>query len=192
MCVVFCCLCSTIEDTLIVFIATLTIIYLAEYHPTGVKSQVEKESALEQLSKENEIILAQRSALENQLLEINRSAGALRDSLPSSPPTSPNTNGQHDGGSDPVLVSQMVMLEKANKVLESTVDSLRSDKEEKLAPLLEKIALLEEEKRIMEEEMEVKLGCREMTINNLENSLQQLQQASRKRLSKKKWGQKGK
>jgi hypothetical protein len=75
------------------------------------------------------------------------------------------------------------MLENANKVLESSLDSLRSGQQEKLAPLLERIALLEEEKRIMEEEMHTKIQCREQTISNLEDSLKQ---ATQSRLSKKK------
>lgn len=75
------------------------------------------------------------------------------------------------------------MLENANKVLESSVDSLRSGQQEKLAPLLEKIALLEEEKRMMEEEMHTKVHCREQTISNLEESLKQ---ATQSRLNKKK------
>jgi hypothetical protein len=66
------------------------------------------------------------------------------------------------------------MLENANKVLENSVTSLRSDLQEKLTPLLERVSMLEEEKRIIEDEMNVKLQCREMTIKNLENSLQQL------------------
>jgi hypothetical protein len=77
------------------------------------------------------------------------------------------------------------MLENANKVLENSVTSLRSDLQEKLTPLLERVAMLEEEKRIIEDEMNVKLQCREMTIKNLENSLQQLN-ATRFSSSKKK------
>ena len=143
-----------------------------------------KDAALEQLQEENEIIKAQRTALENQLAEINKSAGLLRQSLshytPSPPPTlndPASTNfPRNDGvaGNDPVLVAQVVMLENANKVLESNVNSLRSDMKQKLAPLLERIESLEEEKRILAEEMKTKLECREMTISNLENSLQQL------------------
>jgi DNA-binding protein H-NS len=75
------------------------------------------------------------------------------------------------------------MLKNANKVLESSVDSLRSNQQEKLAPLLEQIALLEEEKRIMAEEMHTKIHCREQTISNLEESLKQ---ATRSRLDKNK------
>ena len=78
------------------------------------------------------------------------------------------------------------MLERANKVLESSVASLRTDTTTKLAPLLERIALLEEERRIVEEEMNTKLGCREVTITSLENSLQQLQKGKKFRFSKKK------
>eukprot|EP00571_Detonula_confervacea_P007411 CAMPEP_0172315834 /NCGR_PEP_ID=MMETSP1058-20130122/26429_1 /TAXON_ID=83371 /ORGANISM="Detonula confervacea, Strain CCMP 353" /LENGTH=1230 /DNA_ID=CAMNT_0013030007 /DNA_START=67 /DNA_END=3759 /DNA_ORIENTATION=+ len=154
----------------------------AELVKLRVKSQQEKESALAQLSEENEIVTAQRSALENQLVEINKSAGVLRNSL-STATQSPAADAVV--GSDPVLVAQVVMLENANKVLESSVDSLRSDMQEKLAPFLEQIALLEEEKRMTEEEMNTKLGCREMTISNLENSLQKYQQA-RFRVMKKK------
>ena len=104
-------------------------------------------------------------------MEINRPAGALR--VPSAATGDRGADG--DGGvagavgSDPVLVSQVVMLERANKVLESSVASLRTDTTTKLAPLLERIALLEEERRIVEEEMNAKLGCREVTINSLEN-----------------------
>jgi hypothetical protein len=130
--------------------------------------------------------------LENQLVEINNSAAILRDSLAqdstSSPSKSKNAGDdqiQNDGqeGSNPILVAQVVMLENANKVLESSIDSLRSDQQEKLAPLLERIALLEEEKRIMEEEMLTKIHCREQTISNLEDSLRKATQA---RLTKKK------
>ena len=109
-------------------------------------------------------------------MEINRPAGALR--VPSAATGDRGADG--DGGvagavrSDPVLVSQVVMLERANKVLESSVASLRTDTTTKLAPLLERIALLEEERRIVEEEMNAKLGCREVTIASLEDSLQQL------------------
>ena len=161
----------------------------AELVKVRVTSQQEKDAALEKLREEVNIVTAQRSALESQLFEINKSAGLLRDSLSdqaSSPkkehesstlddPKSPNSCA-NDGiaGGDPILVAQVVMLENANRVLESSVTSLRSDMQQKLAPLLEKIAMLEEEKRIMEDEMTVKLQCREMTITNLENSLQQL------------------
>ena len=98
------------------------------------------------------------------MVEINKSAGVLRDG-----------GDDQVAGDDPVLVSQVVMLENANKVLESTVDSLRSDMQEKLAPLLEQIAHLESEKEIIEEEMDMKLELKEMTIKNLESSLKQLQ-----------------
>jgi len=157
-----------------------------------VVSQQEKESACDKLRDENKIMEAQRFALENQLVEINKSAAMLRNSLgqdsTSSPAKSSNVgDGQvpDDGqaGSNPILVAQVVMLENANKVLESSVDSLRSDQQEKLAPLLERIALLEEEKRIMEEEMHTKIHCREQTISNLEDSLKQ---ATQSRLTKKK------
>mmetsp|Transcript_30927 Transcript_30927/g.62528 ORF Transcript_30927/g.62528 Transcript_30927/m.62528 type:complete len:1111 (-) Transcript_30927:52-3384(-) len=157
-----------------------------------VVSQQEKESACDKLRDENKIMEAQRFALENQLVEINKSAAMLRNSLgqdsTSSPAKSSNVgDGQvpDDGqaGSNPILVAQVVMLENANKVLESSVDSLRSDQQEKLAPLLERIALLEEETRIMEEEMHTKIHCREQTISNLEDSLKQ---ATQSRLTKKK------
>jgi len=157
-----------------------------------VVSQQEKENACDKLRDENKIIEAQRSALENQLLEINKSAALLRDSL-AQDNTSSLSSSIHVGadqvqdvgraGSDPILVAQLVMLENANKVLESSLDSLRSGQQEKLAPLLERIALLEEEKRIMEEEMHTKIQCREQTISNLEDSLKQ---ATQSRLSKKK------
>lgn len=154
-----------------------------------VSFQQEKDLALEDLQNEVAIVTSQRSALENQLVEINKSAGLLRQSLadqspnsykrtdPSGPnelstPKSPGNDGV--AGDDPVLVAQVVMLENANRVLESQVNSLRSDMQQKLAPLLERIALLEEEKRISEDEMNAKLECREMTITNLENSLQQM------------------
>jgi len=148
----------------------------AELVKLRVKSQREKELALANLAEENEIIKAQRSALEDQLVEINKSAGVLRDI------SSADASGENHktSGSDPALVSQVVMLEKANKVLESSVDSLRADKETLLTPLLEKIALLEEEKRMAEEEMNTKLEVREHTIRNLENSLQQLQKGAGK------------
>ena len=132
---------------------------------------------------------AQKTALENQLIQINQSAGLLRDSLSDQACTSPNkktiesnsyeltTPKSADDGvivPDPILVAQVVMLENANKVLEKSVNSLRTDLQEKLSPLLEKVALLEEEKRVIEDEMNVKLQCRERTIQNLEHSLQQL------------------
>jgi hypothetical protein len=156
-----------------------------------VVSQQEKESACDKLRDENKIMEAQRFALENQLVEINNSAAMLRNSL-SQDGTSPSKSSNVDdgqapddgqAGSNPILVAQVVMLENANKVLESSVDSLRSDQQEKLAPLLERIALLEEEKRIMEEEMHTKIHCREQTISNLEDSLKQ---ATQSRLTKKK------
>eukprot|EP00804_Cyclotella_cryptica_P016281 CCRYP_005750-RA/>CCRYP_005750-RA protein AED:0.00 eAED:0.00 QI:333/1/1/1/1/1/2/200/1845 len=161
----------------------------AELVKLRVTSQQEKDAALDQLREELAIVTAQRSALENQLIEINKSAGLLRNSLPDQASSSPNSKRHEsapdepasptcglDGvaGGDPILVAQVVMLENANRVLESSVNSLRSDMQQKLAPLLEKIATLEEEKRIMEDEMNAKLECREMTITNLENSLQQL------------------
>ncbi|KAL7512486.1 hypothetical protein ACHAXN_009420 [Cyclotella atomus] len=154
-----------------------------------VTSKQEKEAELEKLREEIAIVTAQRSALESQLIEINQSAGLLRDSLSDqhaqSPgkkadatdePCSPRSTEDESnaGGNDPILVAQVVMLENANKVLEKNVNSLRSDLQSKLAPLLEKVAMLEEEKRMMEDEMNVKLECREMTIKNLEHSLQQL------------------
>jgi chromosome segregation ATPase len=149
-----------------------------------VISQQEKDAALQQVT----IVTAQKIALENQLIEINKSAGILRDSLSdqvsspkkgtettcTEPASSRSTESGGAGGSDPVLVAQVVMLENANKVLENSVTSLRSDLQEKLTPLLERVSMLEEEKRIIEDEMNVKLQCREMTIKNLENSLQQL------------------
>ncbi|KAL7484712.1 hypothetical protein ACHAW6_010336 [Cyclotella cf. meneghiniana] len=161
----------------------------AELVKLRVTSQQEKDAALEQVREELAIVTAQRSALESQLIEINKSAGLLRNSLfdqaSSSPnkksheltpgePTSPSCGFDGVAGGDPILVAQVVMLENANRVLENSVNSLRSDMQQKLAPLLEKIAMLEEEKRIMEDEMNAKLECREMTIKNLENSLQQL------------------
>ena len=164
----------------------------AELIKLRVTSDHDKQTSLAQLTEENKIVKAQRSALENQLVEINKSAGILRESLavsPSSVPTSPATPVEsNDGmaGGDPVLVSQVVMLENANKVLESSCESLRSDMHEKLAPLLEKIALLEEERKMIEEEMNTKLDCREMTIKSLEQSLQAVRQASRTRHTKKK------
>ncbi|KAL7428383.1 hypothetical protein ACHAXM_001250 [Skeletonema potamos] len=157
-----------------------------------VVSQQEKENACDKLRDENKIIEAQRSALENQLLEINKSAALLRDSLAQDNTTSLSSSihvgadqVQNVGraGSDPILVTQLVKLENANKVLESSLDSLRSGQQEILAPLLERIALLEEEKRIIEEEMHTKIQCREQTISNLEDSLKQ---ATQSRLSKKK------
>lgn len=157
-----------------------------------VVSQQEKESACDKLRGENNIIEAQRSALENQLLEINRSAALLRDSMAQDSTSSQSTSNHEGGdqvhnvgraGSDPILVAQLVMLENANKVLESSVDSLRIGQQEKLAPLLERIALLDEEKRMMEEEMHTKIHCREQTIANLEDSLKQ---ATQSRLTKKK------
>mmetsp|Transcript_23564 Transcript_23564/g.35728 ORF Transcript_23564/g.35728 Transcript_23564/m.35728 type:complete len:1105 (-) Transcript_23564:252-3566(-) len=156
-----------------------------------VVSQQEKESACDKLRDENKIMEAQRFALENELVEINNSAAMLRNSLgqdSTSPSKFSNVGDEQvpdDGqaGSNPILVAQVVMLENANKVLESSVDSLRSDQQEKLAPLLERIALLEEEKRIMEEEMHTKIHCREQTISNLEDSLKQ---ATQSRLTKKK------
>ncbi len=153
-----------------------------------VVSQQEKDSALDKLRDENKIVVAQRSALENQLIEINQSAAQIRDSLAHAASQSSATNGvegdkEDKSGSDPILVAQVVMLKNANKVLESSVDSLRSDQQEKLAPLLEQIALLQEEKRIMAEEMHTKIHCREQTISNLEESLKQ---ATRSRLDKNK------
>ncbi|KAL7491656.1 hypothetical protein ACHAWT_000965 [Skeletonema menzelii] len=157
-----------------------------------VVSQQDKESACDKLRDENEIMEAQRSALENQLIEINKSAAMLRDSLAQDSTSSPSKSNrvgddqiQNAGqaGSNPILVAQVVMLENANKVLESSIESLRSDQQEKLAPLLERIALLEEEKRIMEEEMHTKIHCREQTISNLEDSLKK---ATQSRLTKKK------
>lgn len=151
----------------------------AELIKLRVKSQQEKESAIAALVEENKIVMAQRSALEYQLMEINKSAGELR--------TSPTDHSTLDGesyevaaGSDPILITKVVRLENANKVLESSVESLRSDKEAKLTPLLERIALLEEEKSIIEEEMTTKLSLKEMTIANLENSLKQLQHHAKK------------
>ena len=82
-------------------------------------------------------------------MEINRVAGALR--VTSTPGDGGDGEGAGAVGSDPILVSQMVMLERANKVLESSVASLRTDTTAKLARLLERIALLEEERRIVEE-----------------------------------------
>ena len=52
----------------------------AELIKLRVKSQQEKESAIASLVEENKIVLAQRSALEYQLMEINKSAGELRNS----------------------------------------------------------------------------------------------------------------
>jgi len=147
----------------------------AELIKLRVKSQQEKETALARMAEENEIVVAQRSALENQLVEINRQAGTLRESLDSGNAHLASGDGGGGGirasGSDAAFVTQVVMLEKANKVLESSVESLRSGMQEKLAPLLERIALLEEEKRIVEEEMNTKLSCRELTITNLEKQL---------------------
>ncbi|KAL3810607.1 hypothetical protein ACHAXA_010565 [Cyclostephanos tholiformis] len=156
----------------------------AELVRLRVKTQLDKECALSQLSEENKIITAQRLALENQLVEINNSAGALRHSLLSNP----HGNADKVSGSDPVLIAQVVMLENANKVLESSVNSLRSDMHEKIAPLLHRIEMLVEEKRIVEDEMNTKLLRQETTISKLENSLNQyraLQQAKRNRLKKK-------
>ncbi|KAL9179937.1 hypothetical protein ACHAXT_007907 [Thalassiosira profunda] len=149
----------------------------------SVKSQLENE----QLRDENEIVTAQRSALENQLVEINKSA---RDSLSSPPATPQQTNPFDDdddddnGGSDPVLVAQVVMLEKKNKVLESSVDCLRSDAQAKLAPLLTRIAELEQEKEIFAEEMQTKVQARENTISSLEGSLKQLHKKASKKASR--------
>ena len=157
-----------------------------------VVSQQDKESACDKLRDENKIMEAQRSALENELVDINRSAALLRDSLiqdstlsPSKSKSEGDDQAQNIGqvGSDPILVAQVVMLENANKVLGSSVINLRSGQQEILAPLLERIALLEEEKRIMEEEMHTKIHCREQTISNLEDSLKQ---ATQSRLTKKK------
>jgi hypothetical protein len=141
----------------------------AELVKLRVQSQQDKECALE-VSEENKIISAQRSALENQFVEINNSS------------------------SDPVLVSKAVMLEKENKMLETTVKSIRSDMQKKIAPLLYRIALAEEEKRIVVDEMNNKVHSRDETIANLENSLRQyraLQQSKKKRLSLKKKASKG-
>ena len=141
----------------------------AELVKLRVQSQQDKECALE-VSEENKIISAQHSALENQFVEINNSS------------------------SDPVLVSKAVMLEKKNKVLETTVKSIRSDMQKKIAPLLYRIALAEEEKRIVVDEMNNKVHSRDETIANLENSLRQyraLQQSKKKRLSLKKKASKG-
>jgi hypothetical protein len=152
-----------------------------------VKSQLDKECALAQLSEENKIIAAQRLALEDQLVEINKSAGALRRSLLSTP-HSPGNADKVAPGSDPILVAQVVMLENANKVLESSVNSLRSDMHEKISPLLHRIEMLVEEKRIVEDEMNTKLQRQETTISKLENSLNQyraLQKAKKNRLKKK-------
>jgi len=179
----------------------------AELIKLRVSFEQEKDAAIEELKSENEIIKTQREALENQLIEINTSAGVLRQNLatqlpsPRKPPASPGTENEEqvedpvsrdDGavGSDPVLVAQVCMLENANSVLEKTVNSLRSEMQEKLAPLREKIAQLEQEKRIFEEEMQTKLECREMTIANLETSLKQatssrLNATKKKRKSKK-------
>jgi len=147
----------------------------AELIKLRVKSQQEKEAALARMAEENEIVVAQRSALETQLVEINRQAGTLRESLDNGNAHLASGDGGGGGskasGSDAAFVTQVVMLEKANKVLESSVESLRFGMQEKLAPLLERIALLEEEKRIVEEEMNTKLSCREMTITNLEKQL---------------------
>jgi hypothetical protein len=159
----------------------------AELVRLRVKSQLDKESALAQLSEENKIIAAQRLALEDQLVEINKSAGALRHSLVSTP-QSPGNADKVAPGSDPVLIAQVVMLENANKVLESSVNSLRSDTHEKIAPLLHRIEMLSEEKRIVEDEMNTKLHRQETTISKLENSLNQyraLQKAKKNRLKKK-------
>ena len=154
-----------------------------------VKARVTSQQENEQLQKEVAIVTAQRAALESQLIEINKSAGAIRDSLSDQVSTSPNKEAEASnkpasprteddrssgGNADPILVAQVVMLENANRVLEQNVNSLRSDLQQRLTPLLEKVAMLEEEKRIMEDEMKVKLECREMTIKNLEHSLQQL------------------
>lgn len=154
-----------------------------------VKARVTSQQENEQLKEEVATVKAQRAALENQLIEINKSAGLLRDSLSDQVSNSPKkeTETQNEpasprresdsnpgGNADPILVAQVVMLENANRVLEQNVISLRSDLQQKLTPLLEKVAMLEEEKRIMEDEMKVKLECREMTIKNLEHSLQQL------------------
>merc|ERR1711862_577338 len=93
-------------------------------------------------TKEQEIksISAQKTALESQLIDINRSASAVRDSLPDSATTG-------ESGGDPALVAQVALLESANKTLTCNLESLGSDMEEKLAPLIERISALEEEKR---------------------------------------------
>eukprot|EP00573_Skeletonema_grethae_P013520 CAMPEP_0201695432 /NCGR_PEP_ID=MMETSP0578-20130828/7380_1 /ASSEMBLY_ACC=CAM_ASM_000663 /TAXON_ID=267565 /ORGANISM="Skeletonema grethea, Strain CCMP 1804" /LENGTH=1030 /DNA_ID=CAMNT_0048181277 /DNA_START=216 /DNA_END=3308 /DNA_ORIENTATION=- len=148
-----------------------------------VVSQQEQESACDKLRDDNKIMEAQRTALENQLVEINESAAMLRKSLAQDSTSDAQNQNAVEAGSNPILVAQVVMLENANKVLESSVDSLRSDQQEKLAPLLQRIALLEEEKRIMEEETLTKIQCREQTISNLEDSLKQ---ATQSRLTKKK------
>eukprot|EP00956_Cyclotella_meneghiniana_P007138 scaffold9678_cov79-Cyclotella_meneghiniana.AAC.3 len=155
-----------------------------------VTSQQDKEAALYQLREEVAIVTAQRTALETQLVEINKFAGHLRNSLDDQTSLNPTIGGKSTtsdkpelsigacgdssrGGKDPMLVAQVVMLETANTVLEQNVNSLRLELRQKLTPLLEKVSMLEEEKRIMEDETNVKLACREMTIKNLENSLQQ-------------------
>lgn len=148
-----------------------------------VVSQQEQETACDKLRDDNKIMEAQRTALENQLVEINESAAILRKSLAEDMTSDTQNQNAAESGSNPILVAQVVMLENANKVLESSVDSLRSDQQEKLAPLLQRIALLEEEKRIMEEETLTKIQCREQTISNLEESLKQ---ATQSRLTKKK------
>lgn len=144
----------------------------AEMMKLRVKSQLEKDSAVAHLTEENKIVIAQRSALESQLAEINKTAGNMRNSS-----SSTGEGGDKDtSGSDPMLVARNAMLENAKKVLESSVESLRGDMQEKLAPMLDRIALVESEKECIEEEMATKIELKDMTIANLENSLQQLQQ----------------
>ena len=144
----------------------------AEMMKLRVKSQLEKDSAVAHLTEENKIVIAQRFALESQLAEINKTAGNMRNSS-----SSTGEGGDKDtSGSDPMLVARNAMLENAKKVLESSVESLRGDMQEKLAPMLDRIALVESEKECIEEEMATKIELKDMTIANLESSLQQLQQ----------------
>jgi uncharacterized coiled-coil protein SlyX len=131
------------------------------------KIHLEKEAAVRELRQENEIIEAQRSALEEYLVELNRSAGYLRDSASSSV-------GECDGttGEAPIRAVQMAALEQENEALRLSVNSLRQS-----------FAMLEEEKRMVEEDMKERLSCRESTIDQLENALQRHQQAIRTRIS---------
>lgn len=146
----------------------------------AMKSQQESESALAHLREECDIATSQRSALEGYLVELNNSAGAMRESLSSSHPSrsSPSSvvvNEEEGTGAPAVLVVRVAMLEKENEVLKSSAETLR-----------ERVDSLTEEKRTLEEEMGARLECRETTISNLENSLRVLQRASRLRFSKKK------
>lgn len=149
----------------------------------------EKDDAMSGLRRENEIIEAQRLALEECLVEMNRSAGSLRDSTTTMSSVGDCTAADDDvGGEEDASSSirtaaarrQLSALERENEALRSTVDTLRRS-----------FAMLEEEKGMVEEEMNERLACREATIDRLEGALQQQQHAMRSRFSKKKKKKKG-